>query len=165
MGSISIPVGATSAEFVVTAVADGVAEGPETLELAPSVGTGSGIITITDVPYEEWASVLGSGGLEDPTADFDGDGSSNIEEYAFNTDPTRASSRPAVTMTKLVGAYKVVVPLDSLPADLEVRAETSTDLVNWTETGVVELEDGFAFSAGDTQRYLRLVYELLVVAP
>ena len=98
----------------------------------------------------------------DPLVDDDGDGFSNLLEYAFGTDPLVGTSTPQTTT--VLTATQLEIQLPTLPSnrpDIVVGAETSTDLVNWTDTGVVETADGFAVDRTGPLRFLRLTVELL----
>jgi hypothetical protein len=102
--------------------------------------------------YDFWVTTFNVVG--GPSGDPDGDGISNLMEYAVGSDPLSASSgrRPVayITLTKGAGAGDVIW-----------RAEASSDLLTWSEQFItVALNDAGTFSAlytGSPGRiYLRL---------
>lgn len=113
------------------------------------------------INFSTWRS--GFTGLStDPLVDDDGDGFSNLIEYAFGTDPLSGTSRPQTTT--VMTATQLEIQLPPMPAnrtDIVVGAETSTDLVTWTETGVVATANGFAVNRTGPIRFLRLKVELV----
>ncbi|NQU09981.1 hypothetical protein HQ590_04260, partial [bacterium] len=102
VGTVELPLGAASADVAVVPVLDNVAEGNETVTLTLSFAAGylvgtpaAATITIADSAYGVWR--LGYFGSEanDPdiggdTGDPDRDGIPNLNEFAFNLDPTVA---------------------------------------------------------------------------
>jgi hypothetical protein len=83
--------------------------------------------------------------LEDPqisgwTADPDGDGHENLQEYALATDPRSPSSLPAFTSTtETVGdqEYLTLTITKNLYADITYTIQATTDLDKWTTADVV----------------------------
>ena len=78
--------------------------------------------------------------LEDLTtagADFDGDGWSNLQEFALQTDPADSASVPVVTPTLLgTGQCELVVPKrPSSGASLIYQVQYSLDRITWTTIG------------------------------
>ena len=82
--------------------------------------------------------------------DADGDGKSNLLEYAFGTDTFGRTSndksrQPKRKLDRASGYFQITfVKRDiSVATDLAYYIERSTDLVNWSEVGVslVETED------------------------
>lgn len=75
--------------------------------------------------------------LTDPSADADGDGWTNLEEYALQTDVADPASVPNVTPTLagVPGFQQCVVDIPKRPFvgnSLTYEVEYSTDLENWT---------------------------------
>ncbi len=170
---IILPAGQTSVEVEIIAVHDTEVEGEESLVLsvdpaAPLVANGlpAATILISDTPYGQWAAgTLGLGTPNGPLEDRDGDRSSNLEEYAWQTDGASPASRPRLA-PRLDGDYfRLDAPFATLPPDVFLRAETSSDLQIWSPPEIQGLADGFQVLAGDPERYLRLLYHLLPAAP
>lgn len=90
------------------------------------------------ITYTAWAA--GNPLLADPDGDGDKDGSKNLLEYGFGTDPLDPASRPAGNLATddLTGlgfsnrelVYSVVVSI--LPNEITIIPATSTDLGNWS---------------------------------
>lgn len=118
-----------------------------------------------------------------PTADPDSDGTPNVLEYAFGTPPLQAEaghrSRGLLVAGPVPGSgYPALVFRRSrIATDLNLRVQTSSDLLNWdsdltqpptTEVNVVPLDDGLEEVTARTleplaeaaPRFLRLLVEL-----
>ena len=163
--NIVLPSGQTLLELSFRALQDNEAEGPETLELFldPDLvvpeGVAPAVITIADSPYGQWAFThLGPGTTNRPHDDFDRDGATNAEEYAWQSNPAAADSRPRPNYRREGQFLHVDFPHHTLPAFTGVNAETSSDLRNWTRRGVESLPDGFRVPIDLPQRFLRLIY-------
>ncbi len=91
--------------------------------------------------YENWANLKLGSSTASMTADADGDGSSNLLEYAFYTTPTSAasSSRPQVGIE---GGFLTLTYTQLMSAtDLSYVVQESTDLTNpngWIPATVIE---------------------------
>ncbi|MBS0660779.1 MAG: hypothetical protein JSR82_21380 [Verrucomicrobia bacterium] len=159
-----------------------------TLRLEDNGGTANGgqnrrersfSITTTNSPYTAWAQAAfgaansGTG----PGDDFDGDGRSNLLEYAFHQPPA-SSAPPAPTPGGLRPTVPVMVGqtlrftrwTDPAAAGLAYSVEESADLLQWSPsiaTPVVLEQDGdlqtvaYAPSAPGPRRFLRVVVSLV----
>jgi hypothetical protein len=161
-GELVIPAGARSAELALTALADAAVEGNETVVLTvepdpaylrhePTAVT----LTITDATpapagIAAWR-VLHFGASENvgpaaDTADPDGDGVSNLLEYALATDPLAPSAQPPLQAT-LTPSLPHSLRLTFLRArpELTYEVQSSSDLVAWqtlaTNPGGVSLTE------------------------
>ena len=161
-----IPVGLSSFEMALRPLQDNQAEGTEILELSldPQFVVPQGIsparITILDTPYGDWAHAhLGPGPASAPSSDFDFDGWSNFEEYAWQRDPSSPQSHPAPVVRRVDNFLHIDFPHQTLPPFLSVRVETSTDLKTWTSQRTEILPDGFRLPLDGPRGFLRLRYE------
>jgi hypothetical protein len=170
LDNIILRSGETSVQVEVLAVNDSAIEGDETLLLSLDPAGGlllegapPATITIHDPPYGNWAAqTFGLGTANGPLDDFDLDGALNLEEYAWHTDATSPSSRPSPTYHREGAFLRAAVPLSTLPGDVLLRAEASSDLQNWSPAGVETLADGFRVPIqGASQRYLRVLSDLI----
>ena len=164
--NIIFPSGQTLLQLEFRATRDTEVEGPETLILAldPDLvfPEGSNPVTITflDTPYGQWAaSQLGLDNANSPQDDFDHDGALNAEEYFWGTNPASPFSLPRPNPRQAGPFLRIDFPHASLPPFARTRAETSTDLLNWTGQAVEILPDGFRVPLDGPTRYLRLIYE------
>lgn len=167
--SVGIPAGATGADLVLAAVLDAEVEGPESLEIVlagsggfPRLGsTASASVLIEDRPADRWAFDR-FGGATTGTADgedFDGDGVSNLVEYALGMDPTRADSPRLPDPSEENGFLFLPYEPDPRRTDVRVTGESSTDLERWNPDDVIRGEDGFRTPLEDGGKYLRLRVE------
>ena len=165
--NVVLPAGHTNFELPIRALPDGLAEGPEILVLsldpqfvAPA-GVDSARITISDTPYGNWAHArLGPDPGSEPGNDFDLDGWSNFEEFAWQSDPASPQSHPTPLIRREGNFLRVDFPHNLLPPFTAVRVETSTDLRTWTIQEAERLPNGFRLPADGTQGYLRLRYDI-----
>jgi subtilisin family serine protease len=119
--------------------------------------------------YNQWTSsfpgiAAGVGG------DGDGDGVSNLLEYALDRNPLSAEQGGAYTLSKGEGGISVIYHQSKIPADVTLSAEWSTALdgsVPWLTSGIQNdtlQEDGMTkvirstlpINPGDPKRFLRL---------
>lgn len=170
LDNIILPAGQTSVQVSVHGVNDFEVEGDETLVLSidpagglSPAGLPTATITISDTPYGQWAATtLGLGTQNGPLEDRDHDGALNLEEYAWHTDGASPSSRPNPAPRLDGGFLRADAPLATLPSDVSLRAEASTDLQSWGPSGIEILPDGFRVPLGnDSQRYLRFIMDLI----
>jgi hypothetical protein len=167
---------------VVTASAQSVVSSGGGLVLAPGlclsftvgeavVDGGAGDGTLLTAGYEQPSSYdywSASRGLTlGPMGDSDGDGAKNLWEYASSTDPLNARSRAkAQGNIGPGGKLYITAAKGTSVGDLLWSAEVSTNLVNWSPSGVgVALNDATTFSALYTgsapYAFLRLRLDLL----
>jgi hypothetical protein len=97
--------------------------------------------------YDLWSNALGL--TFGPNADPDGDGSSNLLEFAFGTNPLSSASRAQPAGSFGPGQkYYITANKGTSVGDLLWSAEASTDLVTWSSQPVtVAINDNFVFSA------------------
>ncbi len=164
--NIVFPSGQALLELAFRATRDTEVEGLETLILAldPDLvfaeGANPAVITFFDTPYGQWAaSQLGLDSANNPRDDFDHDGALNAEEYFWGTNPASPFSLPRLNPRQAGPFLRIDFPHASLPPFARTRAETSTDLLNWTGQAVEILPDGFRVPLDGPTRYLRLIYE------
>lgn len=165
---VTLPAGQTQVAIPVEAPDDGVEEGEESLTLEipgssedfAALSPASLSLTIDD-PVDGFADwrLQYEGLSEDPSADDDGDGSGNLVEYAFGTNPLVGSDAPAISAVFTDTEVQLAVPDVQTPDDVVVGAETSVDLETWEETGVTETAAGFTVQRSGPMRYLRLKVE------
>lgn len=80
--------------------------------------------------YPDWAS---TNGVSDPLLDDDGDGLSNLAEYALGADPNAIDSNTLLSITPSNGSLQTSYAVNLDRPDVEYLLESSTDLQNWTE--------------------------------
>lgn len=74
------------------------------------------------------------------TADPDGDGRSNLLEYALGTAPRSADTATTLVVRAPAGFLALDYPVPQ--ADLTYTPETSTDLATWVTTGITDISAG-----------------------
>ena len=90
--------------------------------------------------YSTWASSYLPSDVSVSTADFDGDGQTNRQEYAFGLNPTSGSSVNPITvpLVKSAGTFSYA-RRDQALTGLTYTVWTSTDLATWTvDAGAVQ---------------------------
>ena len=102
---------------------------------------------VTD-PYEDWAELHEiSGEDRDPSADPDGDGLTNLMEFAFGGDPAQAGASPlAGSFTDNQNGRYLTLTVPRNPDSIgrvEVSVEFSSDLDDgdWSAVGAVVLTE------------------------
>ena len=149
--SMSIPAGASAAQFALTPITDNLPEGDETVivTLQPDAAyeLGSSIsdsVTILDQPWDAWrfahfsASELTNAAISGELADPEGDGVVNLLEYAGNLDPKIADATRTLTGTleffPATGHKHLVVSFTrrKAPTDLTYQVQVSNDWSTWS---------------------------------
>ncbi len=98
-------------------------------EIPILIGNGAAAWRAEKFTPAEQASPLVSGDLADP----EGDGIPNLFEYLFDT-PPKASAQPRHPVARIEGGYLVFEFVRAKwAADLTLRVEASSDLVNWVQ--------------------------------
>ncbi len=98
----------------------------------------------TPSAYQTWASSKGLDPQTDGAPDFDkdGDGSNNLTEYAFFTDPNSGSSFPALTQATDATNLSLTYLRAKAATDVTFTAQWSTDLQTWFSPGVTDVATG-----------------------
>ncbi|MGB6222316.1 matrixin family metalloprotease [Haloferula sp.] len=167
-----LEVGESEAVFELAAKLDRLDEGSESLTLTTPEssteyvldGETSYTVSVEDSEYSEWAGTEFEPGalLTGPDDDADGDGWSNVAEYLSGTNPNDPDSLPQ-TQT-VIGESTIEIqtgPELVERDDAEIRGETSTDLINWTDEDVGRNPNGFEITTDGEIGFLRVVYEFL----
>ncbi len=133
------------------------------LVLTPGSTTGTATITVTatdtngnvasgtfavtvNADFNAWRAAnfteaeLADTNLSGPNADFDGDGISNLVEYALGLDPKQRTTTglPATTTTATDWIFTYTRP--TATTDVTYAVEISTDHATWTTTGVTHAQ-------------------------
>lgn len=180
--TVTIPDGKLSESILVQAYPDAIVEGSETVTASiaadPAYAIGSpanASVTIYDPPYDYWkASHFTQQELDDPQisgddADIDGDGRSNLQEYAMGGDPHQVDlpDSTGVEWVNAAGGPQLRLYYSKIGSDLtfEVLQAFSLDSDTWTHDNVgPELYDainGLFYQAvpintDDSAKFLRL---------
>ncbi|MEM7386533.1 MAG: hypothetical protein AAF514_16455 [Verrucomicrobiota bacterium] len=91
----------------------------------------------TNRTYAAWSADQFEGETENPSdlarkADPDGDGLSNILEYALDSDPLFADAEALPDMTQTNETLSLTFLQDTAKTDIRYVVEFSTDLVSWS---------------------------------
>ncbi|NQW99417.1 metallophosphoesterase [bacterium] len=139
-GSVELPAGQSSAAILPHVLPDELAEGDETLVLTLADGAGYQLrepsaarAIIRDRPFDEW---LFSRKLGPALDDDDGDGVSNILEYAMGTRADVAGSNGVRAVAVGAGAFIAVFPRAKGSSDVSAELQWSADLATWHGSGV-----------------------------
>lgn len=81
---------------------------------------------------ERFATWSANHGVSGAATDSDGDGYSNLVEYAFGSDPSQSSAIQPLQMTEEGGSCTVEYHVNSAISDIDYQLESSYDLQNWT---------------------------------
>jgi hypothetical protein len=140
--TVTIPAGSDAVEITLEALPNPGTQGSRTLTVGTSSNTPYAAvdnpvtISITDAAtssFDSWAleyELRGANALA--SADPDGDGWSNAQEFAFGTSPVDGFSR-AVTQSSVTGGIKIIYLQRS---GVNYAVKSSTDLTTWL-TGTV----------------------------
>lgn len=139
-GSLEIPAGQESAMITVTALADQLTEGTESVTLSLFPGTSYHLGTpnsatgmIDDRPYQEF---LYAEGLASPEADDDSDGLANILEYYMGSAAGDATEKAVVrAIQNSDGTFHATFPHSKSATDLDAHVEWSLNLEQWHRSG------------------------------
>jgi hypothetical protein len=134
-------------------------------------GSAAGTLTVTGPAYDDWIRIH----LADPElpelllkdSDPDGDGLSNLVEYALGSDPSASTAHPLSAVISATGP--VLVPCQKALPGTSIVVEYSEDLSGWDELPVTLLDGGEDMDMiqigtgwrGGSQAYLRLRVEAL----
>ena len=146
--SVTIPIGAASVTLSVNPLTDALAEGDEMVDLTITsdaahytIAAASASVVIADLPIDRWRFAkfgadantrVIAGDLADP----DGDGSLNLLEYAFGTDPHVSDASPALAF---VGSELALIYRRSVAAtDVTFDVWATTDFTRWSDAGESE---------------------------
>ncbi len=104
-------------------------------------------------------SELADSGISGEAADPDGDGISNLLEYAFGLNPREADSRPLLRLNTVGNSLQLGYTPSSGATDLSFTLQSSPDLRTWTDvpgSSPVANEPVFVNVAGDTTAFYRV---------
>lgn len=187
-GTLSFGAGESSKPIALSIAADDDAEGPETLTLTliPRTNTitgtsaardhyffhgpSSATVDLGDQSAEAWwFTNFGAATLDDASwsLDHDRDGFSALTEYGLGGDPNQASLSIAPEAVLTASSFELHYIRDNSKTDVQYRVLSSTDLVDWSPTGVTDIIDGPPNPSGleahkatvpatDQQRFLTL---------
>lgn len=79
--------------------------------------------------FDAWATLHGVSG---PTLDPDGDGLSNLAEYAFGLDPNVTNTSAPLSMSPVGSNYSLSFQQDLLRTDIDIILQQSPNLTEWT---------------------------------
>lgn len=157
------------------------AAGTVTLTLSEAEGTGNDFVVINFIRFEEIVSSAAYLAVIARTADPDGDGVTNFEEYAGGFDPTEADARPfqigRFAFDPSGNGTRVEFTRDLRARDAGYVIQTATDLSDW-QTDVTAVRSvigrsGFIetvrfqspVSETDTKRFFRVLLDDVLEAP
>ena len=103
-------------------------------------------------PGERFATWATANGVSDPALDDDGDGLTNLVEYAFNLNPNTSNHTSPLTLVPSGGTYSLTYQLDLLRTDIDIILQRSINLADWT---TVETTSGL-ISASEQSRAITL---------
>lgn len=131
-------------------------EGSYSVDISNSTGSvSSEIAEIAEIavrPAGSWSHWEAVHGVTDPAADPDGDGLSNLAEYALGSDPNHAGHDgvPKVRLERVNGASELVAEfqVDANATDSVIQVESTADLSTPNWTVVRNGEQGAKVSSG-----------------
>jgi len=145
--------------------------GHRTADAADKIGGSPATLAVSYFPevpvgtYPRWAAALTN--ASSPTADPDGDGYSNLFEYALGLNPT-LPDQSATPLTVNSSSLEVIYKRPAAVTDVSYQLEwaDSIDAINWSTIGVTQqvLSDDGAFRTvrvvipkdAESQRFVRL---------
>jgi len=139
-----IPAGQATADLALTALADNLSEGPETvvLTLLPAAlynpgSPASAQATIADRPMQDfYFSNIADPAKRTPAADADNDGNANVIEYFMGTLPGDANSKGILEIPSTgQNTFKVRYPRAKNRDDVTGTLRWTTDLATWHDSG------------------------------
>ncbi len=149
-GNATIPAGAQTTTISVQALADSLAEGVENVTVTLQAGAGftvgsvnSATVRILDKPIDGWkfanftSAELSNAAISDVTADPDGDGFTNLEEYVMTRNP-KVRDGALVETKRESQVLTMTYRRRKAATDAAVTVEGSQGLPNWGTAGVVE---------------------------
>ncbi len=115
---------------------DNIRFGTEAIDVVP--------YTVTTTAFQSWAISNGLDPQTDGAPDFDkdGDGSKNLSEYAFLTDPKSGSSLPKLSQVTDATNLSLTYLRAKAATDVTFTAEWSTNLQNWFTSGLTDVATG-----------------------
>lgn len=81
------------------------------------------------IGYADWAA---TNTISNPLLDDDGDGISNLAEYAMETDPNSHSTISPLNISLGANSLSASYAVNLMRPDVDFQLESSPDLVNWT---------------------------------
>lgn len=91
-----------------------------------------------DRSFEDWIACYEPGELGRPQDDLDNDGRDNLNEFVFDTDPTRPDTARVTCPSPYEIDYRLRLRSS---ANFTARVETSTDLKTWVPASANELSE------------------------
>ena len=145
--SASIPAGSSSAAVTILPIPDNVAEGDRSVTLllssSPAFNPGtntSATVTIHDKPADEWRIAEFGAAANTPAAsdagDWDGDGITNLFEYALGFDPKTPNASGLPVPLAMDGYLTISYAPNAAAVDVDFVVEGSADLVHWSTANV-----------------------------
>lgn len=163
-GMVTLAAGATTTNLFITAVADGLVEGDETVALTLQAsasysltGVSHATVVLRDRPLDDWrkmnftAGELGDPQISGELADPNGNGLANLMEYALALSPKAVL--PANPLNVRIESGHLVLTYTRLKSavDVSLAVEQSSDLTIWqSEPG--DIEQVSCVDEGATQR-------------
>ena len=156
--SVLIPAGLTSTTVQIVPISDAVIQGDRSVVVTAQndfsylvSAEPSAVVTIRDKPFDRWrfenfslaerSSPMVVGEASDP----DGDGVSNLLEFALNLGPKTPNPRP-LTVQETAGFLTVTATKNPAATDVQWNAESSGNLVDWLPAEIL-VNDGIQFEA------------------
>lgn len=113
--------------------------------------------TLGGIPYDWWSTYFGTNNWPSASADSDGDGASNLQEFMAGTIPTNSAS---VLRLRLDNTSQGLFLKWNTEPGLMYQVQTTTDLSTWSNLGGVRFAAGHLdsmFVGGDSVGYYRII--------